>query len=82
MREELTVAVNWVFVGLAAAAGWLIGSGETVSAQDEECMYSLFGDRYMSTRTIDRPDVFLLDECSGATWWFNRDRGEWIPLAR
>ena len=39
MREERTVAVNWVFVGLAAAvlaAGWLIGSGETVSAQDEE----------------------------------------------
>lgn len=67
----------------ALAAGWAAGSAKAVLAQGEtsgECHYTLFGDRYMSTRTFDRPDVFLLDECTGRTWILNGR--EWLPINR
>ena len=61
----------WIAALLFAAAGWIAGGGNTVSAQTGEirdCRFTLFSDRHMSTGNFDRPDVFLLDECTGNTW--------------
>ena len=77
-----------VFVALATvllAAGWLAGSGSAISAQTagepaRDCHFTLFGDRYMSTRTIDRPDVFRIDECTGDTWVLDRSSWEWARV--
>ena len=47
-----------------------------------DCHFTLFGDRYMSTRTIDRPDVFRLDECTGNTWVLDRGPWQWVPVTQ
>ena len=73
-----------VVAAILLAAGWFAGSGNAVSAQGApttDCHFTLFGDRYMSTRTADRPDVFRLDECTGNTWVLNHGAWQWVPVA-
>ena len=67
------------------AASWVVGTGDTVSAQDgvsRDCHFSLFSDRRMSTEKLPHssPSVFLLDECTGDTWI--RSGRRWRALDR
>ena len=84
MRQREYV-VFLVVAAVLLAAGWFAGSGNTVSAQSAltgDCHFTLFGDRYMTTRTIDRPDVFRLDECTGDTWVLDRVSWQWVPVTQ
>ena len=84
---------DYTVVALTAAvllgAVWIAGSGDTVAAQRfqdltlsvrdfEVCHHALFGE----PRVTGRPDVFLLDECTGDTWVFDRGLLEWVSIPR
>ena len=85
MRGREYIVFLVAVAAVLLAAGWIAGSGDTVSAQSgavRDCHFTLFGDRYMSTSSVVRPDVFLLDVCTGDTWLFYRDGLEWVSVDR
>ena len=78
--RDYTVVVLAVAVLLGAV--WIAGGGDTVSAQSgavRDCHFTLFADGHQATN-VRRPDVFLLDECTGDTWLFFRDDLGWFQL--
>ena len=84
MRGREYIVCVAVAVAVLLVAGWVQGSGETVSAQSgpaRECRFELFADGHMATN-VRRPDVFLLDGCTGETWLFYRDGLEWVSVPR
>ena len=80
--RDYTVVVLAVAVLLGAA--WIASSEDTVSAQSgavRDCHFTLFADGYQATN-VRRPEVFLLDECTGDTWLFLGDDLGWFQLDR
>ena len=85
MRGREYIVFLVAVAAVLLAAGWIAGSGDTVSAQSgavRDCHFTLFGDGHMTTTSSNRPDVFLLDVCTGDTWLFYRDGVEWVSVDR
>ena len=83
MRQREYV-VFLVVATVLLAAGWFAGSGNTVSTQGaptrELSLHAVRRSLHDHARTIDWPDVFRLDECTGDTWVLDRGSWQWVPV--